>query len=266
MKGNAFSGKGGKPAWFSRLTGGACAAAFLLALWLIAYEAAGNDYLIPSLGASLRETGRILSAPGFWRAFGGTFSRTLFAFFLSFAAALVCSVVAYLLPAFGRFLSPLISVVRSLPTMAVILIILVWTTPSTAPVIVAFLALFPMLCAGMGAALAAVPPDLIEMSRIYRVPVQKRIFCLYLPCAAPYMLREGAAALSFSLKLVVSAEVLANTYQSLGGLLQEAKLYAEMPRLFALTLTVIAVGFLLEGAGALIARLARGRVSWKSKR
>ena len=112
----------------------------------------------------------------FWHAFSGTFLRTLAAFFLSFIGASVLAVVAYLVPPVGRFLAPLVSVLRSLPTMAVILIILVWTTPKTAPVVVAFLALFPMLYAGISAALASVDPKLVEMSRVYRVPVRKRIF------------------------------------------------------------------------------------------
>lgn len=116
-----------------------------------------------------------------------------------------------------------------------------------------------MLYAGISAALASVDPKLVEMSRVYRVPVRKRIFGLYLPSAAPYALREASAALSFSLKLTVSAEVLANTYQSLGGMLQEAKLYVEMPSLFALTILVLATGFLLEGLGSFAARLAGGR-------
>ena len=167
---------------------------------------------------------------------------------------------AYLLPSLGHFLSPLVSVMRSLPTMAVILIILVWTTPVQAPVAVAFLALFPLLYSGIFSALKQVDGKLVEMSKIYRVPVRKQIFGLYLPSAAPYVLREAAAALSFSLKLTVSAEVLANTYQSLGGMMQEAKIYVEVPALFALTALVVIAGFLLEGLGAAAAYAARRRI------
>ncbi|MFQ7078776.1 MAG: ABC transporter permease [Christensenellaceae bacterium] len=184
------------------------------AAWLAVHALVKNDYLFPSFGDSMREAGRLLMDKDFWHAFSGTFLRTLAAFFLSFTGASVLAVVAYLVPPVGRFLAPLVSVLRSLPTMAVILIILVWTTPKTAPVVVAFLALFPLLYAGISAALASVDPKLVEMSRVYRVPVRKRIFGLYLPSAAPYALREASAALSFSLKLTVSAEVLANTIKA----------------------------------------------------
>ncbi len=232
---------------------------FLWAAWLLAHAVAANDYLFPSFADSMRAAGRLLTNPAFWRAFGATFLRTLTAFAVSFVPALVLAVAAYLLPPLGKFLAPIVSVLRSLPTMAVLLVILVWTTPGTAPVVVAFLALFPMLYAGMSAALAAVDGELVEMSRVYKVPLGRRIRELYLPAAAPYVCRESAAAFSFSLKLVVSAEVLANTYRSLGGMMQEASMYVEMPALFALTLTVLITGFALEGLGALAAGLAAGR-------
>lgn len=235
---------------------------FLWVIWLIAYAFVKNDYILPSFAESLKEAGRLLTEGSFWRAFSATLSRTLSAFAVSFVLALLFSVVAYMVPPFGRFFAPIVSAVRSLPAMAVILIVLVWTTPKTAPVIVAFLALFPLLYTGMYAALGGVDPELAEMSRVYRVPVWKRIAKLYLPSAAPYVLKESAAALSFSLKLVVSAEVLANTYRSVGGLMQQAKMFVEMPTLFALTLVVLVAGFLLEGIGMLAARAAARGAGW----
>lgn len=249
-------------AFFKNLLWFLSAFLFLWLVWQIAYKVADNEYLIPSFSATMREGIRLFGQYSFWRAFDATCLRTLLAFSVSFAAALVLSVVAYLLPAFGKFLAPVVSVLRSLPTMAIILILLIWTTPKAAPVIVAFLAVFPLLYAGMSAALSSVPSELREMSRVYRIPHVKRIFGLYIPCAAPYLLRESAAALSFSLKLVVSAEVLSNTFQSLGGLLQEARIYLEMPRMFALTLTVLITGLLLEGVGTLFARAAARWSGW----
>jgi ABC-type nitrate/sulfonate/bicarbonate transport system permease component len=64
--------------------------------------------------------------------------------------------------------------------------------------------------------------------------------------SSPYILKEGAAALSFSLKLIVSAEVLSFTAKSLGGMMQDAKIYAEIPQLFALVGVTFVVGLILE--------------------
>jgi NitT/TauT family transport system permease protein len=181
-------------------------------------------------------------------------------FFISFVFALAVAVVAYMVPWFGRIIAPMVSALRSLPTLVVLLMILIWTNAGVAPIIVAFLSLFPMLEAGIYAALRQTDKGLLEMSRIYNVSMRKRILQLYLPSAAPYVLREVGAALAFSLKVVISAEVMAATYNSLGGMMQDARLYLEMPRLFALVAITFIVGLILELTAGALAYLVERRV------
>ena len=103
--------------------------------------------------------------------------------------------------------------------------------------------------------------DLIVMSRVYNVPLKKRIFSLYLPAAAPYVLKESGAALAFSLKLVVSAEVVARTAKSLGGMMSDAKADVwGVPTLFALVVATFLTAVVLETVIALIARTVERRV------
>ena len=83
---------------------------------------------------------------------------------------------------------------------------------------------------------------------------------MYLPQIAPQALRESAGALAFSVKLVVSAEVVANTFKSMGGTIQEAKIYLDMPRMFALTLLVVLTGLILETLGNIVALATERRV------
>ena len=235
--------------------------AFLLVVWGIAYVAEGNELLVPSVGDCLHRMGKLLADGSFWRACFQTLNRVFLAFGTSFILAVIFSLISYMVPWFGGILSPIVSMLRSLPTIAVLLILLVVAGAGKAPIIVAFLSLFPMLYASMGAALAQVDGELLEMSRVYNVPVKKQIVSLYLPSVAPYVLREAGAALSFSLKLVVSAEVVANTARSLGGMMLEAKnLFADIPSLFALVILAFFFGLVLEALGALAANVVERRV------
>ena len=52
---------------------------------------------------------------------------------------------------------------------------------------------------------------------------------------------------------------MANTFKSIGGLMQDSKVYLDMPRLFALTLLVVLTGLILETLGNLIALAAERR-------
>ena len=235
--------------------------AALIVIWIAACYIVGNDLLVPSFSDCLKKLGALLLSGEFWAAFFFTVKRVLIAFLISFVFAAFFAVIADMVPWFSLFFTPLVSFLRSLPTLAVLLILLVWAGASTAPIAVAFLSLFPSLYAGFRAALTGVDKDLVEMSRAFKVPMKKRIFSLYIPSAAPIALKEAGAALAFAVKLVVSAEVLANTFKSLGGLMQEAKLYLDMPMLFALVCVTFLLGLLLEALGALAGKMIERR--WK---
>ena len=233
---------------------------FLVGVWLVLYFAVGNELLIPSFSDSLKEVGELFANGGFWQALGMSLIRALFAFLLSFVAAAIFAIVAYLYPSFGGFFAPLVSALRSLPIMAVLLILLSFLGAAEAPVAVAFLSLFPMLYAGIFAGLSSVDKRFVEISRVEGTSLFRRVIAIYLPLSAPYILREAGAALSFSIKLVVSAEILASTTKSLGGMMQEAKIYAEIPQLFALVGVAFVAGLVLELLVGMLAERVEKRV------
>ena len=233
---------------------------FLFAVWWVAYLSVGNDLLIPPLSDSLKEMGALFGKGVFWKALLSTLWRAVIAFVFSFLLAVIFAVIAYLYPSFGQFFAPIVSVLRSMPVLAVLLVLLSFLNAGNAPIAVAFLSLFPMLYAGILAALSGVDKHLIEVSRVYGTPVWRRVTAVYLPLSSPYILKEGAAALSFSLKLIVSAEVLSFTAKSLGGMMQDAKIYAEIPQLFALVGVTFVVGLLLETAIGMLAALTEKKI------
>ena len=236
------------------------AIAFLLVVWVIAYFSIGNELLVPSLGDSLKGMGELLIDEGFWTGLFRSFLRALFAFGVSLIFALFLAIVSYVLPSFANFIAPVVSAFRSLPVLAVLLILLSFLGAGKAPVAVAFLSLFPMLYTAILSALKGLDKQILEISRVHGAGIATRVFKLCLPLTSPHILRESGAALSFSLKLVVSAEVLANTAKSLGGMMQEAKIYGEIPQLFALVVVTFLWGLLVEWIVSICAIMAERAV------
>ncbi len=238
----------------------AAAVLLVLLVWVIAYASIKNDYVLPSVKDVFKSGFALFGQKSFYIAFFSTLWRVVRAFLISFLPAAGFAVLSYLFPPFSKIVTPIISGIRSFPTMALMLVLLVWSTPDKAPIILAFLALFPLLYTGMKAALDGVDDKLVQMGKVYRIPLSKKIAYMYLPVAAPYVLKESAGALSFAVKLVVSAEIMAYTYQSLGGLLQDANVYSKTAELFAVTLLVVLTGVLLEGLGTLLANAVKRRL------
>lgn len=232
-----------------------CSIITLCLVWVIAYYSVGNDYIIPSFTDTLISLGQCLADGVFWLALLNTLVRTLIAFAVSFALATVLAALSAISKAFCAFVKPVMVFLRTLPTLAVILILLVWTNPKIAPVIVTVLILFPMIYAQLAAAIGGIDSGLVEMAEVYGLSKRDRLFKIYLPLVSPNILSQTGATASFAIKLMVSAEVLANTFNSLGGLMQNAKLYAEMPRLAALTLVAVVLGLIIDGCFSLLERV-----------
>lgn len=214
--------------------------------WIIAYFIVRNDYLLASFGDTVAALGRLLADAAFWRAFSDTLLRTFCAFLLAFALALLLAIAASVSDMVRAFIAPIVSVLRTVPTMAVILVLLLWTSHAVAPIVVSLLVLLPALYAAMLASFDETRAEYGQMAKAFRVPWARRVFKLYLPLSAPAVLAQCGSVLSMGLKITVSGEVLAQTFRSLGGMMQDAQLSLDIPVLFALTLLTVLVGFLLE--------------------
>lgn len=220
-------------------------------VWLIASLSVGNELVVPSVGETFAEIGRLFRETAFWRAFGGTLLRSLEAFLISLALGVGLGLYSALFRPARAFFAPIVSVLRTVPTMAVVLILLLWTSPAAAPIIIAALVLFPVFYAAVLSAVDGVREEYGEVASAFRVPKVRQAFCMYLPLSAPPVLAQLGATFSLGLKITVSGEVLSATAKSLGSAMQQAQGFLQTPRLLALTILAVAVGFVFEGLFAL---------------
>jgi ABC-type nitrate/sulfonate/bicarbonate transport system permease component len=72
------------------------------------------------------------------------------------------------------------------------------------------------------------------------------VFSLYLPNIAPAFFDSIRSTLSFNVKIIISAEVLAQTRKSMGIMMQISKSRLETADLLAWTLAAIVLSYLLE--------------------
>ncbi len=219
---------------------------FLWLVWIISYFIVKNDYILPSFWDTFAAVGKNLIDGAFWVAFGKTLLRTFLAFLFSVLLGVVLALLALSVKWLRAFLAPVISVLRTIPTMAVILILLLWTSPSVAPVIVSVLVLLPAVYAAALASLEEIDAEYSELVKAFQVKRKRKIFKLYLPLAAPPLLKQFGAIFSMGLKITVSGEVLSSTYQSIGGMMQSAQMFVQLPQLIALTVITVFIGFTLE--------------------
>ena len=84
------------------------------------------------------------------------------------------------------------------------------------------------------------------MARVYRMTPYSILVHIKIPSVLPTFISTCMTALGFAWKSGVAAEVICRPASSIGGMLQQAKVYLETPEVFALTAVVAALSLLIE--------------------
>lgn len=231
------------------------ALAIVLAVWAIWAAAKDAPYLVPAPAVVLREFFLLGGKGEFWLAVLGTVGRTLLCFVASFVLALALASLGGIFRPLHRVMSPIVSILRAAPTVAVILILYAFMDKQSMSVAVGFLIAFPVLYSAFFSAIDGVDAGLLNMAKAYKVRTADRIFMIYLPCIADTLFDSGRATLSLTLKVVVAAEILTNLAGSIGHSIQISYAAFEISSLFAWTLVAIVFSFALEGAVLLLKKI-----------
>lgn len=232
----------------------------ILLIWWIAALVINVDLILPTPTVAIHNLFIYIGQQDFWLALSGTFLRGIVSFIISFLTAILFAFGAFLSPTLKKIIQPFMSIVRSIPTMSVILILIIWLSPKTAPLVVAIIVICPTIYSSLLAGFEEIDVQLIEMAAVYNVSRGDKIKKLYLPNIAPTMFETSASGLGLNIKLVIAAEALTQTSDSIGKLMQYAKISLEIEKLFALTIAAV----LLSTACEFIIRLiARRVVRWK---
>lgn len=218
----------------------------IVIIWSVASAAVGSEYILPSVSQTLSALFKLLAGGEFYRAFALTLLRSVIAFCLSFFAGFGLAFIKNRVPKSGGVIEPVISVLRALPTIAVILLLLLWTNSRIAPVVVTLLVVLPTSYAHMLSAFEAIDKTSVEAGKVDGAGGKQIFAFIEFPQIAPAFFKAAGGGLSLNFKLMVAAEVLAQTANSMGYMLSTAKAYFEIAQMTALVLFSVAACVVIE--------------------
>ena len=98
---------------------------------------------------------------------------------------------------------------------------------------------------------------LLEMAKVYRLPLGKRLRYIWLPGMFPSFCESCIAAMGMCWKSGVSAEVIGLPDHSVGDALYRAKITISTPEVFAWTLVIVLLSATLSTLAAWALRRAK---------
>lgn len=221
-----------------------------VAVWLLVWQtvssAVNKELLIASpvqVGLRLFE---MIKTPSFWL----TALRSLLKITEGYLLGVLCGTLLSVLTAAFRFcydlFYPLISTVRATPVASFIILALVWLKRDNISVFICFLMVMPIVWANVTQGIVSTDKKLIEMARVYSFSKYKLFRLVYVPSVMPSFATGATTALGLAWKAGIAAEVLSTPQGYIGTQLYNSKVYLETADLFAWTIVVIALSFILE--------------------
>lgn len=232
----------------------------MIGIWGIVSRAINNEMILPSVSQTVSEILKLFIDKEFLFALFGTLIRSFGSFIISFILAFICSYFSHRYICFKKFISPIIAVVRALPTIAVVLLLLFWVNSIIAPMIVTFLVVMPILYNNFNNSFSLIDREQLEFCKIDSISESAVLFKIEIPQMLPEMLNSIGTGLSLNLKLMVAAEVLSQTAKSIGLMLNTSKAYFEISTMIALVLICVIVSVIIE---SIFRYFAKKSASWR---
>ncbi|GAE88212.1 ABC transporter permease [Acetivibrio straminisolvens] len=218
----------------------------MLIIWKIVSVVVNKEVLIPSPEVTLREIIRIVESPAFFGSVLNTSKRAIIGFLIALGTGMLFGMLGGLFKAIYYLLRPFVLIIKAVPTMAMILLTLIWLESEKAPILVGFVVIFPIIYENVVQGIRNVDSKLVEMMKVYNINKLDTIKELYIPSIVSYLNGAMSAAAALNLKIVIAAEVLSQPKLSMGTSFQMEKANLNTAGVFAWSLIAIFMAGVFE--------------------
>ncbi len=241
------------------------ALAFCLGILLIGalVQIAGwlkNDRLVfPDVPEILRAFFRLLGDGGTYLKIAVTLRHLLEALALSSLVGLCLGLLEGVSDFVRRLLTPLMTLLRSLPVIVLVVMIMVLTRYDRVPLLAASLFLIPLISEAVSEGFRQLDRELMDVYRLNSRLTAQVLCRVHIPLMAGYLKQAYISAVGMGLKLVVSAEYLVQTRDSLGKAIYSSSYFNEYAEIYAYGLVMILLVLLVSELPLAAVRLWRRR-------
>ncbi len=219
---------------------------FWVLVWQVLSIVVGAQLLLPSPLTTFTSLFNLLLKGDTYLAIGISTLKISLGFLLTMIAGAFFAYIAYKNIVFKKLISPLMMVAKAVPVTCFIILLLVWVSPRTLSIVICFMMGLPIFYANILAGIENTPTSLIEMAKVFKLNSYVKLRAIYIPSILPYFKTACALGLGLCFKAAIAAEILGLPDNSIGENLYNAKIFLDMPNLFAWTMIIIAISYLVE--------------------
>jgi len=220
--------------------------AVVIMIWHILAVYIDKVYILPTPMGTAKELLNILLSYEAYIDIFTSVTRLIIGFVISFLMGVIFGVLSGISKSTQDVLSPLVNILRTLPTMVIILVMLIWFGSEITTIFVGVLIVFPIVYSNILYGIKNIDGKLIEMGRTYQFTLTKMLRYIYIPSIHKAIISSIVAGVGLNFKVLIAAEVLSQPKNGIGSNLLLAKMNLQMDKVFAWAILIIALSMALE--------------------
>lgn len=217
-----------------------------LVIWQILAVIVNNSILLSGPVDTVKALIDLGTQPSFYLSVGATAGKVLIGFLIGLVTGTLLSVLSYRFSLVKDFLSPFVSVVKSIPVVSFIIIALIWAGSSNVTVIVSSVIAFPIFYKNILEGLSVTDKKMLDMAKVFQMKTSKKIRYIYLPSLSSHIKSAVSLAIGMAFRGGITAEVVGQPLRSVGNGLYRAKINLATSEMLAWTLTAVLAAFISE--------------------
>ena len=217
-----------------------------IGLWHLISIKINSEIIFPDIQNILKKLFEIILERSFYKDLISSIIRVFITFALSFLLAIILGIISGIFKSMRYILMPIINFIRTIPTIPLILVAIIWFDNNKVPIFVSMLVIFPIMYDSICNGIINVDKDLIDMSLSYNVSLKTQIINLYIPSIKPYILTAISQSMGITWKSILAAEILSLPTLGIGTKLYESHLYLDTISLFAYCLIAVIFNGIFE--------------------
>ncbi|MBQ3080685.1 MAG: ABC transporter permease subunit [Clostridia bacterium] len=237
------------------------AVVFWLIIWQLAAVVMKQEIFLVSPVSVMKTLYEMMKQREFYTRILFSTIRVLYGFTIGMLLGALIGAISAKMRFIRDLMSPLISVIRSIPVASFILLAVFFLSDGALSVFIAFLICFPVFYTNMLTGVQSADVQLLEMAHVFRLSPFKKIRHIYFPAVYPHLLSAVSVSIGLAWKSGIAAEVIAIPDGSIGERLYYVKMYYLTGELFAWTLTIVLLSLITDFACRLIVKLIGHRLS-----
>ena len=217
-----------------------------LAVWQLVSVVVNNDILVASPLTTLTSLIANLTSSRFYKAVGLSMLHIGLGWLAAFTLGLALAVPAWRWPIIEQLLSPLLTLMKSVPVVCFIVMLLIWFGRGWIAFYAVFMIAFPSVYFAVLEGLGQRDEKLSEMLDLFGVSNLRKLAVYHWPTILPFLQAASKSAIGMSWKSGVAAELIGLPLGSIGEGIYQAKILLDSAAVFSWTFVVVALSILAE--------------------